>query len=301
MPVTVTPRHRLVVLATALALGVVAVITSSPSDAAAGTAFGAVVKPKRGDTFSAALRRSENAYGGLGVIRYFDGNAPDSWADLTSKLTTHNAIVSWRIAPKAVLSGTYDAQIHDWFAAAPRDRTTWYSYMHEPEDNIARGEFTAADYRAAFAHVSELARQVGNPQVKSTLILMCYTVNPASGRNWSNYFAGSASVDVLGWDCYNHGSGAAGYGTPAKLLATAIATSEGAGMPWGIAELGSTLAPGDAGSGRAAWLTACAQYLAAHGALFVSYFDTNGAGTDYRLLDPPSIQAWHDVVVDQIP
>ncbi|MEP6651181.1 MAG: hypothetical protein ABJA74_14925, partial [Lapillicoccus sp.] len=159
-------------IATALVLGVVAVVTSSPSSATGTAAYGAVVKPRSGETFAAALRRSENNYGRLGVIRYFDGNAPDTWADLSAKLTTHNAIVSWRIAPKAVLTGDYDAQIRNWFATAPTDRTTWYSYMHEPEDNIARGEFTAVDYRAAFQHVTQLARQVGNPQLKATLILM---------------------------------------------------------------------------------------------------------------------------------
>ncbi|PZS33618.1 MAG: hypothetical protein DLM59_06125 [Pseudonocardiales bacterium] len=301
MPRTFAAKHRLVVAATVLALGVVAVVTSTPSGAAGDTAFGAVVKPQPGESFSAALRRSESAYGHLGVIRYFDGNAPDSWPALTAKLKTHDAIVSWRIPPKDVLSGRYDTLIRDWFASAPTDRMTWYSYMHEPEDNIARGEFTAADYRAAFQHVTQLARSAANPKLRSTLILMCFTANPASGRNWRDYFAGSANVDVMGWDCYNHGNGAGGYGTPANLFANAIADSRSVGLPWGIAELGSTLAGGDRGQGRAAWLTACARYLSSRGAAFVSYFDTNGAGTDYRLLDKPSRGAWHDVVVDQVP
>jgi hypothetical protein len=50
------------------------------------------------------------------------------------------------------------------------------------------------------------------------------------------------------------------------------------------------------GSGRAAWLTACGNYVIAEGASFAAYFDTDGKRTDYRLLDQPSIQAWASFV-----
>lgn len=295
-------RRQLVVLASVVLAVVAAAVSPAPTSAGTvGPAYGAVLKPRAGETWPSALRRSENTYGRLGVIRYFDGNAPDAWSTLNARVTDHPAIISWRISPADVLSGSYDTLIRDWFAAAPIDRITWYAYMHEPEDNIARGEFTAADYRLAYQHVAVLARSVGNPNLRSTLVLMCYTVNPKSGRDWHDYFAGSTFVDVIGWDCYNHRSGPSGYGTPTKLLSGAIAASNSVGVPWGIAELGSTLAPGDSGSGRAAWLTAHARYAYDQGAVFVSYFDTNGAGTDYRLLDQPSQQAWHDVVSDQTP
>ena len=150
--------------------------------------------------------------------------------------------------------------------------------MHEPEDDIARGEMSAPAFRAAFAHVAALAAEAENPQLHATLIMMCYTANPTSGRNWRNYYAEGA-VQLIAWDCYNHAWRRGTYGTPENLLDRAVATSQEAGLPWGIAELGSLVGSRDPdGSGRAAWLRACGQYLTQRGARFVSYFDTKWQG-----------------------
>lgn len=279
--------------------------TASPPSAAAGTtAFGAVVKPEGGQTYPQALAASETRYGGrLGVIRLFDGDRPDSWSVLRPKLTDHDAVISFRIPPREVLSGAHDAYLLRWFREAPTGTTTWFSYQHEPEDDIRRGEFTQQDFLAAYRRISGLARTAapGNANLRPTLVLMCYTVNPRSGRDWRHYFAGRAHVRAIGWDCYNHGEGPGGYGTPSQLLDRAVAATREAGVAFGVAELGSLLSPGDDGTGRARWLTAHARYLAGVGASFVSYFDTDGAGTDYRLRDTPSRRAWRAVVSDQQP
>jgi hypothetical protein len=159
-----------------------------------------------------------------------------------------------------------------------------------------------AAYRAAWARIAGLARQANNPQLRATLILMCYTVNPQSGRTWTNYYA-AGNIDVLGWDCYNQDEKRGVYGEPTNLYSRAITTSRNAGLPWGMAEFGSLLAAGDAtGAGRAAWPLKVSRYFRDEGALFASYFDTNGDGkSDYRLLDEPSRRAWYDVVSDQTP
>jgi hypothetical protein len=295
--------HLVAALLTALLVTlVVAALPAAPAGAEEpGTAFGAVVKAQRGETYQQARARSETRYGRLGVIRYFDRSDLDGWDLLDQRLTDHTGIVSFRIPPATVNSGAADAELLAWFRAAPTGRTTYWSYMHEPEDEVRRGDFSAAAYRSAWARIAGLAGQVGNPQLEATLILMCYTVNPASGRTWTDYYA-AGSVEVLGWDCYNHGEKRGVYGDPATLYSRAVTVSRNAGLPWGMAEIGSLLAAGDTtGAGRAAWLTRVARYLHAEGAEFVSYFDTNGAGTDYRLLDEPSRQAWYDVVSDQVP
>jgi hypothetical protein len=195
-----------------------------------------------------------------------------------------------------VLTGSQDAALRTWFATAPSDHPTYWTYMHEPEDDIAHGDFTAVNYRAAYTRIAALAAETGNPMLRATLILMCYTVNPASHRNWMNYYA-AGSVQVMSWDCYNHKYRTGGYGTPQDLLSRAVATSKGTGLEWGIAEVGSVKTTKDTtGSSRAAWLTAVGNYLIGEGASFVAYFDTNGKRTDYRLLDAPSIAAWRAFV-----
>ncbi len=313
MPTSLLPRPRasaaLAALAGALCLSApsapAAAAPAPPGPAAAAaagrTAFGAVVSPRRSEDRAAALARAERDYGRLAVIRDFDRDLPDPWPELRTLLTDHAAIVSFKLEPREVLSGSYDAQLRRWFATAPTTRTTWWSYRHEPEDNIARGSFTAAQFRAAFAHISALAAKVDNPSLKATLILQCYTANPNSGRRFADYYPGGAAVDVIGWDCYNHKTKVGTYGSPETLTGKAIELSRSVGKPWGIAELGSTKVKTDPGQGRADWLTRSARYLYDQGATFVSYFDTAGAGTDYRLLDEPSRKAWHDVVSDQRP
>lgn len=293
-------------LAVTTALGVAAALfVASPSSAADGTAYGNVVKPQGGESYPQALARSESRYGGkLGVIRYFDSNAPDAWNLLRPKLTDHDAIISFRISPATVLSGSADFQLRNWFRTAPTDTLTYWSYMHEPEDDITSTS-GMMQYRQAWARISRIEREVEqetlNTNLRSTLILMCYTVNPASGRNWTNYYSPGA-IDILGWDCYNHGEKRGVYGNPTNLYSRAITVSRNAGIPWGMAEFGSRLATGDStGSGRAAWLTTVSRYFYNEGALFASYFDTNGAGSDYRLLDEPSRQAWFNVISDQMP
>ena len=65
-----------------------------------------------------------------------------------------------------------------------------------------------------------------------------------------------------------------------------------------MAELGSRLAVGDDGSGRAAWLADVGAYAREHDAAFVLYFDVNDGADpkDFTLGDPSSISAWRDLV-----
>ena len=53
--------------------------------------------------------------------------------------------------------------LEHFFDTAPTGHPIYYVYYHEPEDNIAHGEFTAADYKAAWAHVVALANQRTTP------------------------------------------------------------------------------------------------------------------------------------------
>ena len=74
--------------------------------------------------------------------------------------------------------GIHDAALRAWFDRAPRGYDVFWSYLHEPEDNVTRGEFSAAQYTAAWVHIAALAQAAGNPRLRSTLILMCWTLAP---------------------------------------------------------------------------------------------------------------------------
>ena len=264
-----------------------------PAVPASGTLFGASVY-SGGTTWTDALASSNHRYGRLDVVRVFSTGLPSPWPGKAGEVGGP-VVVSFKASPSAVNAGTYDAFFRDWFAAAPRDREVWWSLWHEPEDDVEAGHFTAQEWRAAFRRLAALADRAGNPHLHNTVILMCWTTNPKSGRSFGDYFPGADVVDTIGWDCYSHPSDPRTYSSPADMYARAIAASRSVGVSWGIAETGSRLVPGDDGTKRAAWLRQVASYLSGQGASFVTYFDSV-VGGEFRLLDEPSRAAWHQVV-----
>ncbi len=299
-----------------LAAALVVPLTSPGTNASgapavpSGIEFGALVSVRGGETFAQAVARQDAAYGTpdpMPISRVFYTGAPQAWPG-NAGLSGRPVVVSFRYSPNQVNLGTYDAALRSWFANVPRDYPVYWSYSHEPEDNIARGEFNAAAYRNAWTRISGIAdaNAPADAELHSTLILMCYTMNPASNRNWLNYYVSPAVQSMLAFDCYNHAGKRNQYGTPANIFKPLInwATANPT-IPWGVSEVGSVLAADDpTGSRRAAWLRSVADFMIAKhaaspaiAAQFVIYFDVVGPkGTDYRLSDDNSKLAWRDVV-----
>ncbi len=270
--------------------------TPAPATTATGTLFGTNAWTGDGSTYAQALSRQTAAYGALEAVRTFHSGLPAAWPG-PAGLFGGPVAVSFKARPLDVTAGVHDAFFRSWFAAAPRDRTVWWTFFHEPEDDIEDGAFTAAQYRAAVRHLDRLADAAGNPRLRTTTIWMCWTLR-APTRDWRDYYPGADVVDVLGFDCYNRGAQKRTpvYTAPSEMLGGIVSVARTAGKPFGIAELGSQrIASDPTGSGRAAWLTASATYLRASQAQFVTYFDAYGgsvANPEYRLLDAPSKAAW---------
>jgi hypothetical protein len=297
---------RRVLSALVLATTVVGTLAVQPAAAdTSGTVFGALVATQGRETFSGAVARQDRAYGAMPISRVFYNGALMPWPDKAGA-SGRPVVVSFKYPPLEVIDGRHDAAIRAFFRDAPTTYDVFWSYIHEPEDNVIRGEFSAQDYRLAWQHVADLAVAAapGNPHLISALILMCYTMNPASGRNWLDFYV-PAAQSMLAFDCYNHAGKRNRYGNPADIFRPVTDWSAGhPGIPWGISEVGSTLATTDAdGAKRAAWLHQVGAFLAdqhraaARAAVFGIYFDTVGPnGTDYRLTDAASQAAWREVV-----
>lgn len=280
--------------------------TPSPSDSpkpspsptqpapASGTLFGTSAQAQGNETAVQTVARLRAQFGQLGALRLYSPGTAKPWPSITTQAGSTPVIMSFKESPKTVLSGAVDSYYRAWFAAAPRDHVDYWTYWHEPEDDIERGAFTAADYRAAWTHLKALADQAHNPQLKATLILMGWTIEQRSHRTFTDYYPGSSVVDVLGWDVYNPGGQKGLYPDPAIIYGAEIALSASLGKPFGIAETGSILPAGDNGQARAAWLTSMGHYLRGQHALFVTYFEST-VGGDFRLNDVPSQQAWRTV------
>jgi len=309
------PRmHRLLAASTAIAalVGFQALTVASPSTAAGANVtytssqadsmkYGYSTPAAGGISTAAAVTRQVNTYGG-GVIRRYYNRFPASWSTINSQSHGLPLIISFKMAPKDVNAGTYDSRLTAWFKAAPA-RKTWWSYMPEPEDDIQRGQYSAAAFRTAYARIAGLARKANNSQLISTLTLMAYTAGSCgngSTRNIMDYWPGSSNVDQIAFDCTNLGIKAGRYTPPSDMLGDARDAAAKLGKPWGLGEIESQKLSGDDGSGRAAWLVATAKFVAANGGRFACYFDES-LGVDYRLTDTKSRAGWRSVVVDQTP
>lgn len=256
--------------------------------------YGASFQLRSGESPSHALSRTDQTLGRLDLVRVFYPGPPDPWP---GKAPGRNVVVSFKLDPAEVVAGQFDAQMREWFASAPRVADVYWCLWHEPEDDIAAGAFTAAQFTAAFEHLDKLADAVENPRLRSTVILQSYSTRAASGRDWRTYLPDPANVDVLAWDVYNRASRQGQYSSPGALLDAPRRAAESVHRPFAVAELGSALARGDDGTGRAAWLRSMGGYLSQHHAVFVSYFDFswNGGRDDYRLQDGPSVAAWKHI------
>ncbi len=176
-----------------------------PASGPTSTVFGETMWMNPGESWAQTFNRLEGDYGRIDMFRAFLQAPPSTWSGYLS-LGPRPMNVSFKALPKDVLAGKHDAALTAWFRSAPTDRPIWWTYYHEPEDNIANGEFTAADYRAAWKHLVEIADANAPKNLKSALVLMDWSLFPNSGRNWKDYYPGAAYIDLLGWDSYNsHG------------------------------------------------------------------------------------------------
>ncbi len=111
-------------------------------------------------------------------------------------------VVSFKFKPQEVIAGQWDATMTAWFESIPADREVWWSYFHEPENDIEAGSYTFAQYRAAWEHLTALAPKRAN--LHPTLILMRYSLSLPTKRPIESYV--TKGLEVLAWDTYLTGS-----------------------------------------------------------------------------------------------
>ncbi len=259
-----------------------------------GTRFGASVDEGRLDWLR-ALHKSDQRYTRMEVVRVFEPVIRDGWSGRLGDVNRPMS-VSFVAPASQVLSGEHDATLRAWFRHAPAGDPIWWTYWHEPEDNVAAGDVSARRYRAAWRHINAIAQRVGGANLHPTLVLMAWTAKSASGRQVRDYYPGDF-IDVMAWDGYNP-PGSRGYASPREIFGPAAAATKRLGNRFAIAEVGSVLVPGDEGSRRARWLVDVARFAAARSAAFVNYWDAKIPDEDYQLRDLPSRLAWRSVVKD---
>ncbi len=309
---SVKRRRRLV---TKARLAGIALVTGIALLAAAGVLF--VVGPGRpqsaqpaaasssvplfGSSVTASdLTQTTAQFGRMPIVRvYYPGlPAANAWTGGLAGANDSAVIVSFKALPTDILSGADDAALTHFFDTAPTGHPIYYSYYHEPEDNISDGQFTLADYKAAWARVAALADAAHNPSLHSTLILMSWDLDKASGRDWKSYLPGGGIISTLGWDAYPVGSATnvnPQPTPPAEFMGPCIAASDSVGLPYGFAEFGLSTP-----TGRAAWMTTVGNYLMTSGALFASVFNGSPQYPTLQLTDQASQDVWKGFVTESV-
>jgi hypothetical protein len=294
------------VLGVLLLAGIVAaalvVVTGRGHHQTARSAAASAGVPMFGTSISSAASLAQDTaeFGRMPVVRvYYPGlPAASAWTTGLAAANHSAVVVSFKAEPDTILSGADDAALTHFFDTAPTDHPVYYSYYHEPEDNIAAGEFTLADYKAAWARVVQLADAAHNPQLHSTLILMSYDLTAASGRNWKSYLPGGGIISTLGWDAYPVGSATntrPQLTSPADFMGPCIAASNSVGLPYGFAEFGLSTA-----NGRPGWMTEVGNYLESSGAVFATLFNGSPQYPTLQLSDSASQSVWKTFVTQSM-
>jgi hypothetical protein len=244
------------------------------------------------------LAAKTSQFGHLPVVRVYLPGLPstDAWSTGLAGANASAVVVSFKALPEDIISGADDGALANFFDTAPTGHPIYYVYWHEPEDNIAAGQFTLADYLTAWGDVVRLADAAHNPELHSTLVLMGFDVLPHSGRDWKSYLPPGNIISTISWDAYPMDG--EGTPSPASFMGPDVAAAKAAGMPFGFSEFNTTTV-----TGRPAWLTSVGAYIAGSGAIYGTLFDADptgglgGSGT-FVISDQPSENAWEGAVAD---
>lgn len=223
----------------------------------------------------------------LTSVRVFLNSTPTSWSKNALLATIpDNGTVA--LSFDSVNPGT-PAQIQAFLDGRPAGLTCYASYFHEPEDNFTTAAQKAA-YLASWDAYAPAFRAAG---CIPTLILMKWSLNPHSGRNWHDWYA-PRDVDLLAFDAYNTRAKIGTYGDPVKYLAPILAASTETHLPWALTELGSDIPAGTRPADRAAWAHGVAVAAAADPRFrFADWWDVlSGSGRDYTM-DLVTATVWH--------
>jgi chitodextrinase len=255
------------------------------------TLFGSTVW----DTANLSLKTTQ--FGHMPLVHYYYTGLPpmNAWSTgLGAAVQGSAEIVSFDGLPQDVISGADNAVLENFFDTAPTGHPIYYVYWHEPEIHVTDGQFTFAEYRAAWTDIVAMADAANNPDLYSTLCLLAYDVSPYSGQTWTNYLPAGGIISTLSWDAYP--AGGVGTPNPATFMSGVVTASREAGLPFGWAEFGTTTIPG-----RPAWLAEVANFATSSGALFCGLYDAppqgslGGSGT-YVITDQASLDAWKGAV-----
>jgi hypothetical protein len=152
------------------------------------------------------FRRLEALVGHLDARRSYEmGGIPASFAQSVAWPDQLLKVAScWSFKPDlaAFARGDLDDAFRLFLASIPARHRMWMCCWHEPEDDIAAGTITLADWTAANVHMAEMIHASTRANLHSVICLMGYTANPVAKLRMDDYRTAAEAVDLLAIDCY---------------------------------------------------------------------------------------------------
>jgi len=214
------------------------------------------------------MKRSQSAAADRRV--YLPGlPSTNAWSTGLAGANRSAIVISFKALPEDIILGYDNGALANFFDTAPRMCPFYYSYWHEPEDNIAAGQFTLADYLKAWADVVSLADAAHKHRASLDPRADGLGRPPALGRNWRSYFPpGTSSPPSAGLVS----RGRVGTPSPASFMAADVAVSRAAHLRFGSAS-STHHRPRPPN-----WLSAVGAYIRASGAAYGTLYDSADMG-----------------------
>lgn len=187
------------------------------------------------------------------------------------------------------------------------------SIKHEPEDDVASRTLTTATWRDWQLKLVDAIKKSGRAgEVYAATILMAWTLDPHSGRKWSDYLTPdvvsalkSIPGSIIGWDSYvgpNQGADNGPTVTAADIYGDGVAVSTSLGLRHGIFETGIRINPKASVQQAAWWKTAFAYLRTKNSYCLLLWNSPSNDPTDtsfsFCIDDVPAlVKVWHDASV----
>lgn len=229
-------------------------------------------------TWAQEFAEYQQRFNGMAVVRTFEANAIGNWT--SGVVGTAMAQTSRQIAVVHSFKQYDLAAVRTWCENKPDNGLpAWLFYWHEPENDLST--LSAAEWRRRNSGVAGAVRDVGRSDVIFAQCLMRYTLAPASGRNFYDWYTEDAAE--VWFDAYNTGYSSGRYSGVPGILDPVVALAKQLGKPWGIGEYGTPKLGSDAtGEGRAAWIEQYTDYGIARGARGLCYWSARDVNTGYN-------------------
>lgn len=220
------------------------------------------------ETQQQAWDRIKAAYGKIVSTRWWVSSFGWTWDQVPTRFGKCGLYVNLGADVAGVNAGRYDNQWATICKTAPNDRPLLAaSFSHEPEDEVAKGQFTIAAWQAAQKRLGKINTDNGSPFIFAPLLMgVSYHptryVQAASGNQpWANWFNFDLTdITALGADIYQQGKTDATADTYATIGAQFLAACKAKGKLGIVGELGARRVnppsvPGISDAARAKFIT----------------------------------------------